>query len=176
MRLRVRYLPVRSVLAFTICLGGCSFSLPDSAPSPDAAAPPAADAPPGNAACPAEYNLAAGPHKLLLTDLAYTWQDAQAFCAAHAGHLVKIEDSALDDLIRDSIDEAVTPFVWIGLYDPQQNLSYKWYDDTPLGAYQNFDPTQTNGDCVDKDTTTARGTWHPWDCSFVQPGVCECDG
>jgi len=170
---------VRSVLAFTICLGACSFSLPpESAPSPDAAgAQPVDAAPPTNAACPAEYNLAAGPHKLLLTDLAYTWQDAQAFCAAHAGHLVKIEDPALDNLIRDSIDDAVTPFVWIGLYDPQQNLTYKWYDDTPLGPYKNFDPTKTTGPCVDKDTAAApKGTWHPWDCSFVQPGVCECDG
>ena len=159
-----------------ICLGACSFELPppaEPAPAPDAAT----QAPPTNAACPADYNLVSGPHKLLLTDLAYSWQDAQAFCAAHAGHLVKIEDAALDNFIRDRIDDAATPFVWIGLYDPLQNLNYKWYDDTPLGVYKNFDATKTSGDCVDKDTAASHdGTWHPWDCSFAQPGVCECDG
>jgi len=162
---------VRAGLAFTICLGACSFELPEEN------APVEPDAPVVQGVnCPAEYNLTVGTHRLRLTDQAYAWPDAQAFCVAHGGHLVKIEDGGLDDFIRDNILEGVISFVWIGLYDPQSNLSYKWYDDTPLGTYRNFDPTATDGDCVDKDTTDASGRWHAWDCSFAQPGVCECDG
>jgi len=172
---------VRSGLAFISCLGclgACSFQLPDGNPTPVDVDAPSGVSPDAttNVACPAEYALVSGTHKLRLTDIAYTWQSAQAFCAAHQGHLVKIEDKPLDDFIRDNVLEGAIPFVWIGLYDPLKNLTYKWYDNTPLGTYKNFDPTATNGDCVDKDTADLQGTWHAWDCSFLQLGVCECDG
>jgi len=71
-----------------------------------------------------------------------TWSDAEAACVQQEAHLVSIHSIEENNFIRDLLLAQPTdsspdvcddgPWVWIGIWDPLQNLNVTWTDGTSV--------------------------------------------
>jgi len=157
-----------------LLLAGCTFvhgSSQQQQPQPDAPKS-SPDAAPDAAlpACGNDFTLKFNGHSYKLSG-SDTWDMDEAECAAGNGHLVKIENMAENDWLHMQIGGG---FAWTGLRDTMNNDTFYWTDGTMLGSFTDFsgNPNSPMNNCVDMGATA--GTWAVYDCTFTEPGLCEC--
>uniref|UniRef100_A0A8C6YJM1 C-type lectin domain-containing protein n=1 Tax=Naja naja TaxID=35670 RepID=A0A8C6YJM1_NAJNA len=64
------------------------------------------------------------------------WQQAEAFCQSHNGHLASIQTREEHQAVADFLTKAQWwehEDVWLGLFLPSQSRTWAWVDGSPLG-------------------------------------------
>lgn len=102
-----------------------------------------------------------------------TWDDAEADCVAHGGHLASIHSVAENALVMDACT-VVSPkgaCCWTAL----QPL-YGWQDGTPMDYHAGWSPLEISGACggiTPEQNATYPGTWGKISCNTFLPYVCK---
>jgi hypothetical protein len=87
------------------------------------------------------YSDVNGSKEYAVTDLAYTWHDAEAFAVSQGAHLVSINDGAENAWLVATFGGS--ELFWIGLTDELSEGVFKWTNGDPF-TYSNWNPGEPN--------------------------------
>ncbi|MCI0536384.1 MAG: hypothetical protein L0Z50_14275 [Verrucomicrobiales bacterium] len=106
-----------------------------------------------------------------VTDLAYTWHDAEAFALTEGAHLVSINDAAENAWIVATFGGG--ELFWIGLTDEASEGTFVWTSGDPF-TYSNWNGGEPN-DLTEEEWThinwTVAGGWNDFESGtdYVNP-------
>lgn len=94
------------------------------------------------------------------------WQDSQAYCVAHGGALVKIDDSEENSHVAGLINQEGS--TWIGANDRDTEGEFRWTDGSLVteAFWQGGQPNDS-GDGEDCAVLHAAADWNDVDCSLT---------
>ncbi|XP_067399488.1 C-type lectin BpLec-like, partial [Emydura macquarii macquarii] len=79
-----------------------------------------------------------------------TWMDAEAECQRHGrgSHLASIHSAGENNVLAHYVQRhhKKDTHVWIGLWDPEENLNWRWTDESQMNffAWDNWQPDGPN--------------------------------
>ncbi|XP_067414700.1 C-type lectin BpLec-like, partial [Emydura macquarii macquarii] len=109
-----------------------------------------------------------------------TWMDAEVECQRHwhGAHLASIHSTGENDILAHYVQRhhKNTP-VWIGLWDPDQNLNWRWADESLVNFFA-WDNGQPDGPkkkehCVVLSHSTGFQKWHDYPCKDKFSFICK---
>ncbi len=129
-----------------------------------------------------------GGHRYMFCNTIFkTWNEAEAGCANHGGHLVSINNEAEEDFIKSNIDDRY----WIGYYQTENGGSAPWYwSDESTPTYTNWADGEPNNYCLKKEWSWSKwknvcvkwencaemysdGSWNDAGCDIDRRFICE---
>merc|ERR1711973_714537 len=127
--------------------------------------------------CPSGEWIPLGDHCYLLSPTKMNWFQAQQFCAENGGYLAEILSQSEQSNLEALLKIGQYKNYWIGLSDLAYEGKYEWqHSFTPLGEYNNWAPTQPDGqgneDCVRLCHGWDWG-WADWICDYNLHGSDE---
>ena len=109
------------------------------------------------------YNDINGPKQYAVTDIRYTWHEAEVFAQSQGGHLVAINDAAENDWIVSTFGG--NELFWIGFTDQDQEGSWLWTNGDPV-SYTHWNGGEPN-DVTDEEWAHINwggpGGWNDWE-------------
>jgi hypothetical protein len=109
------------------------------------------------------YSDLYGAKEYAVTDLSYTWHQAEAFAQSQGGHLVAINDQAENDWLVSTFGG--NELLWIGLTDQDLEGSFLWTNGDPF-VYDNWNGGEPN-DATQEEWAHINwggpGGWNDWE-------------
>lgn len=103
-------------------------------------------------------------HTYTLVSQAMTWQQAEAYCEAHGGHLATISSAAEYQKVLAAVQEGDVIACWIGCY--RYNDTWRWVDGQAF-SYSAWAENEPNNEGGDEDYVALfkrYGEWGWYDC------------
>ncbi|XP_067418879.1 C-type lectin BpLec-like [Emydura macquarii macquarii] len=110
-----------------------------------------------------------------------TWMEAEAECQrqGHGAHLASIHSAEENDILAHYVQsqhKTISP-VWIGHWDPKQNLNWRWADESLVNfcAWDNGQPENPKKKeyCVVLYYYAGFQKWHDYPCEDKYSFVCK---
>lgn len=109
-------------------------------------------------------NTTTASHTYTLVSQAMTWQQAEAYCEAHGGHLPTISNATEYQKVLAAVQEGDVIACWIGCY--RYNDTWRWVDGQPF-SYSAWAENEPNNEGGDEDYVALfkrYGEWGWYDC------------
>ncbi|XP_078573014.1 uncharacterized protein LOC144859894 [Branchiostoma floridae x Branchiostoma japonicum] len=103
---------------------------------------------------------------------------AKGVCESYGGTLAMIKDAETQNFLKNHLKNTsgrTQRNYWIGLDDLNDERTFLWNDDTPLGEYRRFKSNAPHKirDCVVLWRTARKAKWDIKNCDFTMPYICQ---